>query len=191
MNVLTLKNRFEPLQGSPVTEPTEDLSHCCNITQLKADINSNATPLKLKLQNSQSTVKLKNNIKKQCQSLSDSSSKPQLAIQANFQTLEGNKNETGFFTEGCDNTTVTMDFCPNMASQVTSTSLDSHTIIPNVGISTKLKPQYPNSVPNIAHCDDNNVMPSQRYTSQPLASCPLHRSRSILGIQFTGTLSRI
>ena len=165
VNVLTLKNRFEPLQGSPVTEPTEDLSHCCNTTQLKADINLNATPLKLKLQNSQSTVKLKNNIKKQ--SLSDSSSKPQLPIQANFQTLEGNKNETGFFTEGCDNTTVTMDFRRNMASQVTSTSLDSHTIIPNVGISTKLKPQYPNSVPNIAHCDDNNVMPSQNIKSSP------------------------
>ena len=169
VNVLPLKNRFEPLQGSPVTEPTEDLSDCKNTTQLKADINLNATPLKLKLQNSQSTVKLKNNhnIKKQRQSLSDSSSKPQLAIQANFQTLEGNKNETGFFTEGCDNTTVTMGFRPNMSSQVTSTSLDSHTTIPNVGISTKLKPQYPNSVPNIAHCDDNNVMPSQNKIHLP------------------------
>ena len=168
VNVLPLKNRFEPLQGSPVTEPTEDLSDCNDTIQLKADTNLNATPLKVKLQNSQSTVKLKNNhIKKQLESPSDSSYKPQLPTQANFQTLEGNKNETGSFTEGCNNTTVKMGFRPNMASQVTSTSLDSHTTIQNIGISTKLKPQYSNSVLNIAHCDGNDVMPSQNIKSSP------------------------
>ena len=184
-NTLPLKNRFEPLQCFPVTEPTEDLSNCSNTIQpTRAVTSSNATPLKVKLQNSQSTVKLQNSqsTKKQVESLSDSSSKPQLAVQANFQTLEGNKNETGSFTKGCNDTTVRVGFRPKMASQVTPTSLDSHTTIQNTGISTKFKPQYSKSVPNIAHLGDNDVMPSQNIKSSP----DLHQS--VFGFVLTSPL---
>ena len=83
VNTLPLKNRFKPLQYSPVTELTEELSNYHNDTHLTSAVSSsNATALKLKFKNPQSSGH-------QFRSLSDSSSKP--AAQAKSITLEGNK----------------------------------------------------------------------------------------------------
>ena len=94
VDTLPLKNRFQPLQCFPVTELTEQLSNYHNDTHLTSAVSSpNATALKVEFKNPQSSGK-------QFRSLSDSSPKPNSAAQAKFITLEGNKNETGFFTEG-------------------------------------------------------------------------------------------
>ena len=94
VNTSPPKNRFQPLQCSPVTALTEELSNYHNDTQLTGAVsNSNATALKVKFQNRQSNGK-------QFRSVSDSSYKPKSAAQVKFITLEGNKDETGLFTEG-------------------------------------------------------------------------------------------
>ena len=69
-----------------------------------------------------------------------------------------------------------------MASQVTSTSLDSHTTIQDTGISTKLKPQYFSPALNIGQLDDNDAMPSQTSKSA------LHSHQSAFGFLPTSPL---
>ena len=88
-----------------------------------------------------------------------------MATQTNLTTLEGDKNKPGSFTEGYNVTTGRVGLHKQMASQVASTSLDSHKTIQTTGLSTKLKPQYTSPTVDSGHNTLNDFMPSKKDES--------------------------
>ena len=154
MNVLPLSNRFEPLQYSSVTEQTESRSEDDDNTQLSNAFPSSCDSLEYE-------AKSFHRGKKPCRSLFDSLLQQKLATQANFTTLEGNKNEIGSFAEGDNSRTVRVGFHTQTAAQGTSTSLDSHKTIQETGVSTKLKPQYSSPIADAEQTSSNDLMPSE------------------------------
>ena len=159
VNALPLSNRFQPLQYSPDTEQIKATSKYEDNTQLSSAFPSSGGDfLEQKAESLYSSRKLS-------RSQSDSLLQPKLATQANLTTLEGDKNKPGSFTEGYNVTTGRVGLHKQMASQVASTSLDSHKTIQTTGLSTKLKPQYTSPTVDSGHNTLNDFMPSKKDES--------------------------